>query len=217
MPPTPRPEYTAPTSAPDGLTMSAEVARSMLAWASDDTTRPQLCGLAISVDRDPWVCACDGHVGIRVKVGGTDLGPSTAVWSRAYVEQQLGIAKALKASTVTLAWSAIESGLTFPPMGQVIPRPGSLRGTVVTFNPDFMRQIGELGQRVRKMLGSSVAIAVRHIGGALDPLRCDVVAAHVGIVAECVVMPMRCDEFGEDGLLEDERGGPAVEAELEAA
>ncbi len=108
----------------ESVTLSQLATAALLEFAGDDELRPHLCGVGGS---DGQLAATDGHSLLRYDAPQREPVKAKVlhgkVWSRAYVEMALAVAK-LEKRDVVLKYDGLMSDLTFPPIAQVVPEPG---------------------------------------------------------------------------------------------
>lgn len=172
----------------DCLELSLPVARALAAFASKDDTRPLGVGL-----RDGALCATDGHRLVRFERGyGYQFNDGTGpldrhegkLWSRAYVETAVKVARAQKLASVRLPYADMLADYVMPPVSQVVPDAGFEARNPVGFNPDY---IGDLAL-VCKACDCKGAM-LSGLRGELDPIRFEIGGTE--FKATALVMPMR--------------------------
>lgn len=199
-----RPVYThldlVPKATPRGLELAPVVAKALLSHASEDFTRPHLCGVGLDVNgsRDSaWLVATDGHRLIRMPITGTiPDGIGRIVWPEKEVNAAL--ARMIDvfshgeegAPLLVLPW--IKSDHECLPVQQVIP-PDGLGSEIAWFNPQFLADACKVGHDFAKATKTETMLSIAAVSlgrSALDPMRY-VIAFGEATLAEIVVMPMR--------------------------
>jgi hypothetical protein len=163
---------------PESVEISLAVAAALLAFASDDETRPHL---GVGIDHGA-LCATDGHRAVLF-AGDAPTSMQSKVWAAKHVEVAAKVARAHKAKTVVLRFADCITA-PFPPLSRVVPTYGvSARGPI-GFNPSYVGDIA----KVCKACGTPNA-KLTQAKGDLDPL--GFVVEGNGLTARAVVMPAR--------------------------
>lgn len=187
-----------PRISQDGITIATALAKALLAFATDDPTRPNQSGLGFD---DCMIAATCGKTAARIH--NLDVSACNGAvpnrwngrhWSGAYVREQ--IKSAGKAPSILLAWDrASEKG--FPPVSQAI---GAMKRSFgegpIGVCPRLLGRLEALsdalrGKRPRKGYDTAESILVS-APGPMDPLIFEIRGTEVaGVVAEIAIMPMR--------------------------
>lgn len=164
------------------LELTPAVCKALLAFASYDETRGNLCG--IGIDKGA-LCATDGHTAVRFNtyVGDTHNG---RIFPREYCETQMKLAAAIKSPVVHLDWTkAASNGHCFPPLDSVIPKTARIEvkpADMSYFNTSYLgrlevvskacTQAREPGVKLKKgEKGPPVPPAqIKNLGGPFDPI-----------------------------------------------
>lgn len=168
---------------PDYLQLSLAAAKALLAFASDDATRPAL-GIGIDAQH---VGATDGHAAMRFEraaIGFPNyLKPYTGKsWSHDYVATALKIARAKKAATVELPFDALREG--FAPLCRVWPEYDVDAHEPIRFDPMYIAALAH----VAKACGTK-GVELSSARAELDPLAFRIDGPEG--TASVVLMPMR--------------------------
>lgn len=171
------------TYAPTDLQITIPVAVALLAFASKDDTRPHL---GVGIDRAD-LCATDGHRLVQFGIPGMPSGDSNKwhgkVWSRAHVETLVKVAKATKATVITLRFEDCLSS-AFPPCSQVVPERKLTARRPVGFDPALMEAMVKVTKACQVK-----GVKLDSLTGELDPIGFTVSGPSMS--ARVVVMPMR--------------------------
>lgn len=198
-----------------GLSLSAAVARAVLAFAATDPTLRHVSGLGID---EGDVCATDGHAAVRFEKCAIDDGaPAPTRWNgRVFARRK--VEAALKAAgprgVVVLQWADLEpSEITFAQLSKVEPKAGVRdEGLPIGWSPELLARIevaakacrrerekGELGE---PLLPPAMLVS---LGGHLDPCRYEIGGAswaNTAHTAQVTIMPVNMRAKGESA---DER------------
>ncbi len=168
----------------DRLELSLPVAKALLAFASDDATRPSL---GVGIDART-VGATDGHAALRfdrecIREDGKTLHLHNGkAWTHEYVSTALKVARAKKAPSVELPFADAKSG--FAPLERVFPDYEVDAHESIGFDPSYVAALATVGKACGQTNVELVAARA-----PLDPLMFRVVG--VELSASMVLMPCR--------------------------
>lgn len=196
-----------------GLTLSVEVARALLAFASQDGSRRELCGIGID---EGDLCATDGHAAVRferVDIDGGAAAPTRwnrRVFARAKVEAAIKAAKG-SGGAVVLQWSELESeGIQFAQLSKAEPKDGVREDDLpIAWNPALLGRLELAAKACRRdrLPGEQgppdvPGVILTSLGGYMDPCRYSIggeywdTAVHAAFVT---IMPMNMRAKGALG------------------
>ncbi len=186
----------------NGLSVSLEVGRCVLAFASENPNRPST---SVGIDKGE-LCSTDGLGLVRfLQPEGLRLRGEGRYWMRAYVEQQVKAAG--RVGPVLLEWERQERG--FVPCWKAEPLPGAPERIAEPMGVDT-RLLGRLemvaracrrernpGEKITEPPPLPVAVLLS-LGGPLDPFTFTITAAGLegyAHEARVTIMPMRLGSY----------------------
>lgn len=190
---------TLPTHTADALVVPAALVAALMQFACKDPTRFHLSGLGLDSSH---LCATDGHTAARVM--GCDPGGCVpkerdgSFWEGEYVELQIRMARAAKATKVALRWDAQRAGAKYPPISAVMHEGDrSVRASgPVALDPTYLARLAALATAVqgkRKNAGDQ-SVALVHTppeDAASEPFIWEVRGKSGAPTIEVAIMPVR--------------------------
>lgn len=215
------PDKLGPEARTDGLAVPVATCEALMMYASEDETRVFLGGLGLgTVEGWPVLAATDGHalLAIRARAVQTvgDAWRTGGYWSREVVTRALKVAKATGEQEIVLPWSGLADG--FPPLEQVVPRPGGKMGAPA-LAPALQARLGAATDKLARATGSrgtatAVSLVLSSATGHLEPVRHDIVSLSGKAIGVIVTMPMRVDRPEPTG--DEDSEAEALRLEIKA-
>lgn len=181
------------TISPPSVTISLATAKVLLAFCSDDPTRPHV---SVGVNKG-ILCATDGHAAIRLFYAPADPSLEGRVWARATIDTAIKVARAMKLDAITLHPKDAIAGVQCLPISQVCPAWDSHKITSGhEVNPALLGRMSlaceayenRNGGKSRARTGATLV----HSADPLDPI-VYWIGCGTDLGVEIVIMPMRSD------------------------